>query len=247
MGRGYQNKSSSDKRRKAYRAAGLVRKATTLLRARTAGVTSTPLATRGFAGSYRQYGRPVPELKFVDVTATNQAIQNTWTVVLINGAAQGTDFNQRIGRQVCDKSVLLNGIVYNTIATSNPQGVGFRICLIWDYQPNSAAGVPTGTDIFVSNSVVSPMNLNNRDRFKVLYDKKSQMGAFNVTAGAITAGAPQNVFVSKYKKMFNEVIFSGTAATIGSIATGALYLVYITDVNLSCAWDYYTRVRFQDK
>jgi len=242
----YTKKSTAS--RKAYRAAGLVRKASALLRARTTGITSTPLSTRGFPGVYQQYrggGRIAPELKFTDVTATAQAIGTTWTTVLLNGVAQGTDFTQRIGRQVCNKSILLNGLIYNAIATSNVQGSGIRVVLLWDYQPNSTA--LTALDAFVSNSVLSPMNLNNRDRFKVLYDKKCQMGPFNVTAGAITAGAPQNIFITKYRKMNMDVIFSGTAATIGSLSTGALYLCYITDVALAVTWDYYTRTRYTDK
>lgn len=246
MGRGYQNKSSTDKRRKAYRAAGLVRKATTLLRARSAGIAGTPLSTRGFTGPYGSIGRrPIPEMKFTDITATSQPISNNWTIVLINGVAQGQDYNQRIGRQARMRSSLLNGIVYNQTSTSNPQGTGIRICLIWDYQPNSGT-TPVGTDIFVSQSLIAPMNLNNRDRFKVLLDRRIQIGAFTITTGNITAGAPQNVFISKYRKMYMETIFSGVGATLGSIATGALYLCYIADVTSVTSWDYYTRVRYQD-
>ena len=91
------------------------------------------------------------------------------------------------------------------------------------------------------------MNLNNRDRFKVLVDKKGQLGSYLTSAGGtIISGAPQNAWWAKYKKCNLETVFSGTTNAIGSMATGAIYICYIGDFVGISLIDYYTRVRFTD-
>jgi len=178
----------------------------------------------------------------------NTAVPVTWSVNLINGVTQGTDFNSRIGRQMQNKSILFNGNIFPVItpSTSATQGLMFRVVIIYDTQPNSGS-LPAGTDIFVANDPHSPMNLNNRDRFKVLVDKKGQLGSYLTSAGGtIISGAPQNAWWSKYKKCNLETVFSGTTNAIGSMATGSIYICYIGDFVGISLIDYYTRVRFTD-
>lgn len=223
-----------------------VAKAARIVRAAMAGAPRAPLATRGFYGGYTQRGRA--ELKFVDTTSLNNVIALTWNVGLVNGILQGTDFNQRIGRQCQLKSILFNGNISPAAGNSlsQPQGVMVRVLLIYDTQPNSGA-IPAGTDIFASADANSPMNLNNRDRFKVLIDRRCQIGSFATGAtGILTAGSPNNSYWSKYKKINLPMVFSNTAATIGSISTGAIYLCWIGDTGTTSVLDHYTRVRFVD-
>ena len=232
---------------KAARARSAVAKAAQLLRARSSSSTSSygPPANRGFYGAYSLRGRA--ELKFVDVTANNVAVTTTWQGVLINGIAQGADFNQRIGRKSQMKSILFNGNFFPTASTANAyQGIYMRTVIVYDTQPNSGT-FPTGTDIFASNDPNSPLNLNNRDRFQVLIDVRKQLGSFQTDATPkLVAGSPSNAYWNKYKKCNKETVFSGTAATIGSISTGSLYLFFIGDFNGVSMIDYYTRVRFTD-
>lgn len=232
---------------KAARARSAVAKAAQLLRARSSSSTSSygPPASRGFYGTYSLRGRA--ELKFVDVTSNNVAVTTTWQGVLINGIAQGADFNQRIGRKSQMKSILFNGNFFPTTSTANAyQGIYMRTVIVYDTQPNSGT-FPAGTDIFVSNDPNSPLNLNNRDRFQVLMDVRKQLGSFQTDATPkLVAGSPSNAYWNKYKKCNKETVFSGTAATIGSISTGSLYLFFIGDFNGVSMIDYYTRVRFTD-
>lgn len=193
------------------------------------------------------YRAPVPELKFLDTTATNIAVTTTWQGLLINGIAQGADFNNRIGRKSTMRSILFNGNFFPTSSTANAyQGIYLRTVIIYDTQPNSST-FPTGTDIFSTNDPNSPMNLNNRDRFQVILDVRKQVGSFQTDATPkLVAGSPSNAYWSKYKKIFKETIFSGTAATLANISTGAMYLFFIGDFNGVSMLDYYTRVRFTD-
>lgn len=171
----------------------------------------------------------------------------TWGVALMNGVAQGVEYNQRIGRQATMKSIIFNGNVFNlaTASLNAFNGAYCRLVIVYDTQPNSGT-IPTGTDIFVLNDPNSPLNLNNRDRFQVLMDVRKQVSAFTMNATpALTAGSPSNSYFKKYKKCNKEIIFSGVGATLGSISTGALYLCIIADAAVA-ALDYYVRVRFTD-
>jgi len=65
--------------------------------------------------------------------------------------------------------------------------------------------------------------LNNRERFKIHYDKLVFIAAYNFSAP--TQNTNNIPVVNLFKKIWVPVVFEGTAATIGSIASGALYLV----------------------
>ena len=241
---GIQRKTMS--RAKAGRARAAVAKAANLLRVRGSASTGSygPPANRGFYGAYSLRGRS--ELKFIDTTNQNIAMTTSWQLALVNGIAQGADFNQRIGRKSTMKSVIFNGNVFNlsTASLNAFNGAYTRLVIIYDTQPNSGS-LPAGTDIFATNDPNSPMNLNNRDRFQVLMDVRKQVSAFLMSATpALATGNPANAYFKKYKKCNKETIFSGTAGTIGSISTGAIYLCFVADA--AVAFDYYIRVRFTD-
>jgi len=82
------------------------------------------------------------------------------------------------------------------------------------------------TDVLLASTAYSPLNLNNRDRFRVLMDKFCPMGAYNNVA--TTAVADRTVqLVKKYLKLNLETIFDGTSAAIGDIQTGAIFMLCI--------------------
>lgn len=197
-----------------------------------------PLATRGFRGIYGGYGqrkRTTKERKFIDTTITLQAISSSGAVALCNGVAQGTDYNQRIGRKFTMRSIYVRAATFTQGAAPLPDLA--RLMLVFDCQANGAA--LTITDVLTAVSTTAANNLNNRDRFKVIMDKVL----------ANSPNGPENVFRKTFRKGFWEVINSGTTNAIGSIQSGSLYFIYLGDqplgvnnVGLNCT----IRVRFED-
>lgn len=227
-------------KRKLKAADKSIARARAVLGKRSMGIA--PAATRGFYGISSFRGRN--ELKTIDTqTASVIASATTGNIILLSGVAVGTDYNTRIGRKVVIKSVYLRMAAYLTPAAPANEGDFIRCLLIVDKQANGAA--PVISDIFQNSNYIDPLNLNNRDRFKVMYDKMIAFGPSNYAAAAITGGAPQPRF-KKYFKLCNyETIFGGTGATVGSIQSNALYLVFLSKQGLTYV-DYNCRVRFMD-
>jgi len=201
-----------------------------------------PLRTGGFYGVYN--GRRRDELKFVDTTIATTPFTLVGSIVLLNGVTQGTDFNQRIGRSVSMKSLLFRFTVEKATG-ANSDGATARIILFYDAQTNGAA--PAVTDVLATASHLSPMNLNNRDRFKILADSYLETEAFVNTAGVISAGSYCERTKTIYKKMTMECQFSGTTNAVGSIATGGIFALFISSELNGTGYSVYSRTRFTDK
>lgn len=184
------------------------------------------------------------ELKAVDTNTSLSAIAGNGSLQLINGIATGTDYTDRTGRKVMLKSMLGRIFIYPTLSTSNSYGTVTRCLVVYDCQANGAN--PSVTDILNVATYDSPMNLNNRDRFKVLYDKFVTTGAFVNVTNALTQGSPVPRMFNIYKKLNHEEIFGGTGSTIGSIQTGSIFVLLINSVDMTTSADAYFRVRFTD-
>lgn len=243
--------------RKIAAARNAVNRARAVLGARSTSVTRSlgPPATRGFYGSYSQRGRA--ELKFKDTAETVKDVTEVGTLYLLNGIANGTNVNTRVGSKITIKSALLNINFYprTTGSSSAIQGVMFRTLLIWDSQANGAApAVDEILQTYLHNpgptttpTPLSPMNLVNRDRFTVIFETRRQIGSYLYSSTPVlTAGSPNNAFTSKWKKINRDTVYGGEGSTVGDIKTGAFYLLVIGD-NDNCAYvDYYVRIRYAD-
>lgn len=170
------------------------------------------------------------ERKFVDVTSA-YSTTTAGQIVLVNGIATGTDFTNRVGREITIKSL------YGRCTFADATQINMvRLMYVYDKQTNGV--LPAITDILSNASVYSPNNLNNRDRFVTLYDKVM----------VTSPQGPEVVFDSVYRPMSTPTVYSGTAATIDTIATGAIYQIFIPVANIPAnAFVSYTRIRFSDK
>lgn len=200
-----------------------------------------PLRTGGFYGLWN--GRRADELKTIDSTATTD-IPTAGLVNTISGVAAGTDYNNRIGRKIMMKSLLLRFALSPIATASAPIGDVVRIIVFYDTQTNGV--LPTIAQLLQNSQFDDPLNLDNRDRFRVIMDKYIGMPASAYTAGALTAGSPTPKTMTKYRKFRLEGIFSGTTAAVGSIATGGIFIAYLSRTNTvtNITWD--ARIRFVD-
>lgn len=198
------------KRRKSQRTSSMSKRRNTRI--------SRPIAPPRTGGFWGVTARNPIERKFIDTTDSTD-ITTTGVVVPVNLIAAGTDYDARIGRKVILKSFQIRAI-FGLENASVPSGV--RYLLVYDKQTNGA--LPAITDILntasAQNPVTAMLNLNNRDRFVILWDKIFQLNtSFSIFQ-----------HFKKYKKLRHETVYSGTTATIGSIITGGLYVVTIGSV-----------------
>ena len=187
-----------------------------------------PMYVRPSYGLYNAKMRGL-EKKFIDTASTITNLSTTPQLILLNGVTTGTDYNTRIGREIKMTSSYLR---WNASTTVN---AFIRVMLIYDKQPNGVAPSAV-TDILVAQSMTSPNNLNNKDRFISISDK---VYTFD-TAGVLVR------FAKKYKKLSTVCTYSGTGATVASIATGAYYLIVFSSSDTP-SLTYYHRTRFVDQ
>lgn len=216
--------------------------------------SGAPPATRGFRGGY---GRSPREKKTYDLAASTDQCNTTGAFSLLCVPILGTDYTNRIGRKIIMKSVYIRGFVRSEPSSTAGQ-VGtctaqqIRIIIFIDFQPNGTA--PSVTDLLTGATTVSHLNLNYRDRFKILKDKIIVLDPYivNATSGTSVAAATNQIKnVKIYKKLNQEVIFNATnGGDIADINSGALWMLTIGSVPAGTNTDanavLTTRVRFID-
>lgn len=198
------------------------------------------------------------ERKVADLAVATYDANSTGVFTLLAVPVLGSDYNQRIGRKITLKSVYVRGYVgtqqaLQALASAAPASAQqARMIILLDNQPNGA--VPVSTDLLVSANPTSQLNLNNRDRFKILCDKTFVFDPiiYTTTATQAVASASRQIYnIKKYKKLNIESIFNATnGGTIADINSGALYMFWIGTAaagNNDAYSQLSTRVRFVDQ
>ena len=191
-------------------------------------------------------GRRMTEAKVIDTVQTSTTFVAAGSIVTINGCATGTDFTSRIGRKIKMTSVQMRGV----ISPGTLDNI-CRIIIFYDCQPNGG-GAPSVADVLLNHSggggstATDFMNLNNRDRFKVLKDMTVPVARLSTTATQAVAGSPTQHVVNIYQKLNHEVIYNSTGATAAEIATGLMGVLFISTAagSSGCTWS--SRIRFID-
>jgi len=184
--------------------------------------------TYGRRAPVRRYAKQIPrgyptsrgtqgELKSIDINTGSLAADTTGAIGLLNGCARGDDVNERTGRQICMKSLDITFTNQVTPATGTDQTQ--RVMVVLDRQPNAA---PLAiTDVLISVSTLSLTNLDNRNRFVVLYDKLMYLNATGEAGAAIAYR--KHIPMRNIITQFNN----GNAGTIADITTNSVYVISI--------------------
>lgn len=183
------------------------------------------------------------ELKFVDTSFTltppigGSDFTTPGATSLVNGIANGSSAETRIGRKVTLKSILIR-YSYALAATSVGGATG-RLMVVYDKQSNATA--PLETDILLADNFLSPNNLSNRDRFVTLFDHITD---------PISVQNNYTVSSTLYKAINLEENFNaGSAGTIGDITSGAIYCLMAQTGSITIAapqMQIRCRVRYTD-
>lgn len=208
-----------------------------------------PSATRGY--------RPnTVERKVNDIPLTTFGINTTGSITPLCIPQLGSDMNNRIGRKIVMKSVYIRGYVAQERAVAGVTGTSLpvlaRMIILIDFQPNGA--IPSITDILTQADPASQLNLNNRDRFKILVDKNWVLDPYflsNTSTSSFASACNQIKFCKKYKKLNQEMIFNGASTgAVSDVNSGLLYMVWIGNnvlgVNSDANFIGTTRVRYVD-
>jgi len=242
---------------KRPRAAGTGQNSTAITRARGGPIRTypgsmVPTASRGYTPNS-------VELKAFDNAVGPIQANTTGVITNIFNPVQGTDFNNRIGRKVLLKKIFIRGLCNLEAAGSPATGQlvsaqTARFILFWDAQPNGA--LATIGDLLVgggTGTAYSQLNLNNRDRFKVLKDKTYTFDAFglNTTATQTFGFTGRSMHAIKIFKSVNlESIFVTSGGTIADITSGALCICTIGTIpagsNTDANFYWQARVRYND-
>jgi len=186
------------------------------------------------------------ERKVIDVGPSTRVCTTTGTVSLMNPIAAGTDFTERIGRKITAVAVQLSGTIKPTAAVAAQCRV--KILVLYDAQPNGA--LPAVTDILTAATPNSFMNLNNRDRFKILIEDGCDMAYYDANNGGNNVlGSPTTYTINKYKKINLPSVFDGTGGAITDFTTGSIILLTIGDYTGAQSYTatIASRIRFTDQ
>lgn len=202
------------------------------------------------------------EIKAVDFGGTTIRIDDTGQLATLNTVTAGSSFYQRIGRRIELLSVEIRGNIgsVRTVTASD----FCRLLIIYDRQPNGA--VPNLADVLqnvngsgtATSTAYAGINLNNRDRFDIIMDKKIILPTQTITAGVLTNPGwvdpvAETFNIKAFRKLGNRITqykADTNPPVIGDIASGALYLMTVGSQPTGSEGfqlGFSTRVRFSDR
>lgn len=211
--------------------------------------TSTKKTTKQFrAPANTQVPRLMPasgtEKKVVffgsaDSVNTNGALNATGTISGINLIQVGSSMFNRVGRKIQLRSVRLRCHVIpiqGATRTNSVPDLG-RVCVVYDKQTNGA--FPVLADVYQdteqsganTQTALTGLNMNNRDRFISIIDKMVMLPSGTITNGYLTEAYPDNgennSTLDEYRKLNLHTYYKADSnpAVIGDVATGGLYFI----------------------
>ncbi len=175
------------------------------------------------------------EYKFLDTIDSNVLVTTAGAIIPITNIPQGDTSVSRDGAQV--KITRFN---FSAFVQLQSTLVCYRIMIIQDMQTNGALFSLSDLlqDIGASANIVSHNNLDNKFRFKVLYDNKF----------GLSDSSSQLKKISFNKDLDMRVRYDGTVGDITDLTSNSLSLVFIstgTGLNAPII-NYSARIRYVD-
>lgn len=202
-------------------------------------------------------------LKCVDVT-TSGAVQSTTAPAVLVVPLLGSAFFNRLSNRTRGVSLQLTGSINLTGSNAAALAQSYmRIIIYYDRQSNGAnpsqATLLTDTNAAGTPGAVTPysnLNMNNRDRFMVLRDRKVLLPEVGINGASIDTNIVTTVndlgkgglaYQEFIKLKGLESLYNSTnGGTVGDISAGAFgILVFNSDASGSPAWSFVLQTRFK--
>lgn len=191
------------------------------------------------------------EYKYKDRDSTGTSaslITSGGTCFAIAVPAQGSDLDQRIGRETVTHSIYIKGYIMQDAVNLGQAGafgstgvlIEFRpsvdrLIVFADYQCNG--GTPLAADLLMTSDALSHINLDNRNRFKILGDFIYDLGSMcgNTAQDWTWKEGKQLIVVKEYINCYNmgrdgkggiKTVYKGTGGTVADIATGGIFALW---------------------
>jgi len=173
---------------------------------------------------------------------------------------EGSSFYNRIGRETRGLSLHFCGWIkptYNNAMNTHIQAL--RYMILYDRQPNGS--LPTVSQVLLdyapdgntSTNVLSGINMNNKDRFVVLRDRKlvapavGPNGAFTLDTNGGTTAKTENWEVNDYLDLNGlQSNYQSSNGSIGDVTTGSFILLTICADEHAWEMQWHVRFRFKD-
>lgn len=217
------------------------------------------------AAMYPRVPTNATALKSVDVSFTGSVVSSaTATAVVCPVPLIGAGFYNRLGNRTRGVSLQITGRLIPSLGNASTSAAQLcRIMVIYDRQANGALpaiGTILG-DTVASGTTGAPgptsgLNVNNRDRFMVLRDRKVMLPTLGVDGATLDT----NVITStndigkgglNYQEFIKlkglETCYNTTAAgTVADISAGSFFfLIYNEDASTNAAWAFGAICRFK--
>ena len=178
----------------------------------------------------------------VDITVGSNA-----QFILLNGIISGTDFYNRTNRIVLAKCLEINFNFFEcqTAFTGYYASDIARVLVVWDHQAETSPNISNFLlDVTASGTTsttnLSHKNINNKERFIFLFDKRYALPAYSVTT-VNQIGSINSAYNGNWSHTININLdslvtrFKSTGTGISAFSTGGLYLI-ILGGNLLPSW-----------
>ncbi len=157
------------------------------------------------------------ERKRFDVQISTQAIATTPVIDHMNFILQNVSGTGRNGDQVKTLGSYLTYLVKMSASAASTQ---FRFMLVLDKQANGAnpAASDILKDVTVTDNIVSRYNLDNKYRFRILYDRVHQL----------SISGNQSIYVKKWIPHTIKIRFDGEAGDITDLTSSNIITLVVS-------------------
>lgn len=172
------------------------------------------------------------EYKTHDFTSSGTNITSSGTILYLTGVDQGDDDETRDGN-----TIKLTRLLGRAKVTQHASATTSTVRIILFKDKSSSGSTPTVAQVLKSATPISPLNLDYRKRFVILSDK---LFTFDSIRGRIRT-------IKWFKKMQNQIVYSGSGTTTASLMSNGLFMLIISDEGTNYpVIGYDIRLRFLD-